>query len=177
MEVKITRKKHKLSTVDKHTLTINHVESKVVLIDDYEMYKVDSKICLWNGVIVFFGIETKKDLVERLAKFDDINQFWKAVKDKRANKPPEEILEEVIKFGNCERQNELLKQMGLNLNRKRYYCSLTYAMSSFFKFDVVAIDEELKEIYKDEYPDDCSMADFITNKWGKEFYNEFKSYF
>lgn len=174
-EIKFTRKKLNIQVVNKGKRTLQPLEVVSVLIDGHEFYynKESKNLMLTNGVVVFPYIRNKSDVAKRLEGFTNPDSFWDIVKHERNNQTPEQLLEYEIKFGTSDVQDKIIRRLGLKPHQA--YCAYSYARG-YYKLDVVAIDDILKERYPDRYKDDMSMEQFLTKVFDEEFVELFKQY-
>jgi hypothetical protein len=137
--------------------------------------KENTLVCLKSGYVIFYDVKKPDDVTERLQKLSRPEQFLEAID---RVKSIEEQLQDNAKFCNKEEQIKILRTLGIPESKiYKCFCRYAFAFSHQNKFDVVVIDDILKNLYPEEYKDNISMSAFITNKFGKELSEKFKEYF
>lgn len=150
----------------KKAFTLNN--GQVVAINDaHELILVDT------GAIIFPNIDNETHIYERYNNFKDKKVFWKVIE---SSPSLEEQKLKWEKFGNSVVQDSILEKLRLSFNNFKYYCKYIKVFTGYYKFDIVAIDDALKNMYED-YKEGMSMREFITLKFGEDLANQITEYF
>lgn len=180
--INITRKKFNLPLLDKDEKKLVYVPSTIVELDnDFKLYRYKNKLYLENGVMVFdFTVDgkvTKQTIEKRLSLFKNPESFWYTVNAAINNRTAEERLSHYLKYSDRTEQDKILTVLGVvgDVVTAKFYDGLAYIRGEY-KFDIIKVDDFLKRKYPEEYPDDISMKDFMTKKWGREFAAKFIDY-
>ena len=130
-------------------------------------------ILLETGALIFPNIYNETCIYERYNNFEDKKRFWRVIESAPSL---EEQKLKWEKFGNSIVQDSILKKLGLSYSNFKYYCKYIKVFTGYYKFDVVAIDDALKNMYED-YKEGMSMKEFIALKFGEDLANQIAEYF
>ena len=179
MKIIESKNKIKIEIPNLDNLNYNTISVKELILTDSNntvtLYLHGKDMISKNGQIVFPNVKNTKEIIERYSNFRDTNTFWKNVLFNETISSDQKINNRKV-FGNRNRQDEMLEDIGIKYNLGNYYCNFTYFFDKLYKFDVFKIDKKLKEIYF-EYTSEMSMKEFIIQVKGEEFAKEFEYYF